>query len=476
MTTISSSRRSFWRTEISAIIGLAAFVLIAQAIAPFAADGLPESLQLPLGVVLAAVPAVLWMAVFYSQDRAEPEPRSFLVAVGVLAALLAAAVGQPLIRNVLRVDAWMHHDPLTELLAGVLVIGIVQETAKFVAVRFSIYYSGEFDQRIDGVLYGTAAGIGYATMLNLETVFTAGGFADLGAGAVRIVVTALAHSALGGLMGYFLARARFDDRPLWWMPGGLLLAALINGAIAWLRSEIGRTGLVLDASGISAAGYNPWPPLVLSAVFAAALGALVFVLMRRAAGEQPAAARLDGRDTLVAAVTFAAAALALVGGVLVRDATESRVKLHSDASGVQFAYPDDWRLDLRRAADGLFVVRESGGDAAFELRAIAVDPKSDDRGSISQAAGSLALNRARELTAFRSFDLLSDGAGGTGTFAYVSHAGNALQETLPVVMLGEDRFVRKGGRMYIFTLHTTEAGRAVAAAKFERFVQSAVLP
>jgi hypothetical protein len=259
------------------------------------------------------------------------------------------------------------------------------------------------------------------------------------------------------------------------MPGGLLLAALINGAIAWLRSEIGRASLVLDASGIAAAGYNPWPPLVLSAVFAAALGALVFVLMRRA-GEQPAAARLDGRDTLVAAVTFAAAALALVGGVVVRDATESRVKLHSDASGVQFAYPDDWRLDLRRAADGLFVVRETGGDAAFELRAIAVNPKSDDRGSITQAAGSLALNRARELTAFRSFDLSSDGAAGTGTFAYVANAGSALQETLPVVMLGEDRFVRKGGRMYIFTLHTTEAGRAVAAAKFERFVQSAVLP
>jgi len=475
VTSAVTTRKSFWRTEVVAILGLAAFVLIAQAVAPLAADGVSESLQLPLGIVLAAAPAALWLAVFYAQDRAEPEPRSFLVAVAALAALLAAAVGQPLIQDVLRVDAWMHRDSLTEFLAGALVVGVVQEVVKFAAVRFSVYYSAEFDQRIDGVLYGTAAGVGYATMLNLGTVFAAGGFADLGAGVTRIVVTALVHSALGGVIGYFLARARFDARPIWWMPAGLLLAALINSAIAWLRSEIGRTGLVLDASGIASAGYNPWPPLALSAAVAAALTALVFALMKRA-GERPVAAQLNGRDTLVAAVAFGAAAVALAGGLLLRDSVESRVKVHAEASGLQFAYPDGWRLDMRRAADGVFVARDPDGDVAFELRAVAIDPHVDDATSISQVAGSLALNRARELEAYRSFELSSDGPTGAGSFAFVTGAGNALQENIPVVLLGEDRFVRKGGRVYVFTMHSTEAGRAVAAAKFDRFVQSTVLP
>jgi RsiW-degrading membrane proteinase PrsW (M82 family) len=52
------------------------------------------------GVVLAIVPAALWMWMFYQQDRIEPEPRGYVIGVFVLGALLAYAIGQPLIRDV----------------------------------------------------------------------------------------------------------------------------------------------------------------------------------------------------------------------------------------------------------------------------------------------------------------------------------------------------------------------------------------
>jgi RsiW-degrading membrane proteinase PrsW (M82 family) len=151
-------------------------------------------------------------------------------------------------------------------------------------VRFSIYYSNEFDQRVDGVIYGTAAGVGYATVLNITTVLGSGGImgSELSSGVIRIVVTTLAQAALGGLLGYFIARTKFDDEPVWWMPLGLTIAAVINGLFTWLSGEITRAPILIDASGVGSGGYNPWPALVLGTVIAIVLFGLVFMLIRRA--------------------------------------------------------------------------------------------------------------------------------------------------------------------------------------------------
>ena len=80
-------------------------------------------------------------------------------------------------------------DTATEILGSILIVGFTQEFLVYAAVRFSIYYSSEFDQRVDGVIYGTAAGIGYAAYLNIATVAASGGIsgAELSAGAIRTV-------------------------------------------------------------------------------------------------------------------------------------------------------------------------------------------------------------------------------------------------------------------------------------------------
>jgi len=234
-----------------------------------------------LGVVMAVVPALLWLSFFHAQDRAEPEPRQFVLGVAVLSALLAAAVGQPLLENGFDTSSWIGADALTEIAGSVLLIGFVQMFLIYAAVRYSIYYSTEFDQRVDGVVYGTASGLGYATMLNIRAVVGSEGL-NLEAVVVRIVVTALVYSALGGLLGYFIARARFDDEPIWWMPAGLAAAAGITGVFSWVRGEITQRPLTLGPTGAVGGGYNPYPSLIVGVVVALGLLALVFYLLRRA--------------------------------------------------------------------------------------------------------------------------------------------------------------------------------------------------
>ncbi len=151
-----------WRTHILQILSLLAYVVVVEVLAAAISPNLGSDALLIVGILLAVIPAVIWMGLFYSQDRKEPEPRVFVLAVAVLGALLAGAVGQPLLTLFFRVPAWIGRDALTQVLGSILVVGFTQAFLKYAAIRFSIFYSREFDHRIDGVIYGSAVGLGYA--------------------------------------------------------------------------------------------------------------------------------------------------------------------------------------------------------------------------------------------------------------------------------------------------------------------------
>jgi len=272
----TQERPSVWRAGLLQILGLIAFILVVELVVGLTDLTLDGWSLLIAGIVLALVPALLWLLFFYRQDRLEPEPKGAVVGVFVLGALLAQAVGIPLVEQVFDVRRWLSISTWSHIVGSILVVGFTQEFLKYAAVRYSIYPTLEFDERVDGVVYGTAAGLGYATMLNLRYVVDSGGV-NLQAGVMRIVVTALAQASFAGLSGYFLGRAKFEDEPVWWLPGGVSLAALLNGLFTYLRGEITTTGLTLSGGGV-----NPWPGLILAALVAGATFALVFYLIRRA--------------------------------------------------------------------------------------------------------------------------------------------------------------------------------------------------
>jgi RsiW-degrading membrane proteinase PrsW (M82 family) len=258
------------------VVAVVLFAVIVALVVQATQPALEGTALVLAGVVLALVPAVLWLAFFYAQDRLEPEPKSYVAGVFVLGALLASAVGIPLLSNLFQVQDWLGQSLLVTLLGSILIIGFVQEFLKYAAVRYSVYLLPEFDERLDGILYGTAAGLGFATMLNIHYVVSSGGV-DLAAGVIRIVVTALAQASFAGISGYFLGRAKFEDEPVWWLPLGLTLAATLNGLFTVARGELTRAG-----SALAGRTTNPWLGLLLAALVAGLLLAAIVSLMRRA--------------------------------------------------------------------------------------------------------------------------------------------------------------------------------------------------
>ncbi len=194
-----------------------------------------------------------------------------------LGALLASAVGIPLVDNIFHVSKWIYTDTAATILGSILVVGFIQEFLKYAAVRYSVYPSAEFDEATDGVIYATAAGLGYATVLNIQFVIANGGVA-LGSSVIRMVVVALAQASFAGITGYFLGRAKFEHKPWWWMTLRPNLGRSCQWPfqlVAWAASS--KVGSASPVEYLP----TPWLGLVLAAVVAFITLGMILWLIRR---------------------------------------------------------------------------------------------------------------------------------------------------------------------------------------------------
>lgn len=196
-------------------------------------------------VALALVslgPGLLWVWFFYRKDRAEPEPKALVTKAflyGVVSVFPAAFLEAPF----RRVIATGRQDLVALLVVSVLVVGVVEEISKFVAVKLAAYDNAEFDEVMDGIVYAVAAGLGFAATENLFYATTYG----LAVGVVRAFITDLAHASFSGIVGYYLGRAKFDAQHATGLVArGLGIAIALHGTYDFLI--IG--GIVPPAFGI----------------------------------------------------------------------------------------------------------------------------------------------------------------------------------------------------------------------------------
>jgi len=267
-----------WRAGVLQIVAMGVFAAMVVAIAENigALEGTP---LIVAGLFLAIVPTVLWLVYFYQQDQLEPEPKTKIAAVFLLALILADFIGLRLINGWFRIHDWSGINRTTSLLASIFIVGFTFEAIKYFAIRLTVYATDEFDERMDGIVYGTVAGLGVATLLNLNHIVANQGVA-LGPGVVYTVTTALAQASFGGLLGYFMAQAKFEHRPIWWVPLGVSIAAVLDGFFTWVIDEVSAAGLTVE----------PWRSLVLGIVVAlVAFGALVALMQRAHALAEQAA-------------------------------------------------------------------------------------------------------------------------------------------------------------------------------------------
>ena len=266
---VNKPHAGFWRSAVVMILGMG----LASGVLAFLVrdvQDLSRNALIAIGVLLAIVPTAVWLYYFYRQDRLEPEPKGRIGSVLLTAMVLADFIGLRLISEWFNVPEWAAYNNWTSLGASILVNGFIYTAIMYISIRVWVYQTSEYDERMDGIIYGTVAGLGVATMLNLHYIIDNQGVA-LAPGIVNVMTTALAQASFGGVLGYFMAQTKFERKPVWWLPFGVILAATLNGLFSWLINEVSSNGLTVE----------PWRSLALGIGIAVlTFGALVYLMQR----------------------------------------------------------------------------------------------------------------------------------------------------------------------------------------------------
>lgn len=282
---VAHNRSGLWVAIAITLIGLLVFTGIFNFILPGFGDNLSGIPLILWGMIFSVIPAVIWIFFFYRLDRLEAEPKHMVLGVFVIGALVAAALHDFIINDIFNVNEWQYNSWWGHLLGGILIVGFVEQFMIYATVRYTVFRNPEFDERVDGVIYSVAAGLGLATVANFWYVVRSNGV-DLDIGSIRMVINALAYASFAGIMGYFIGQSKFEKTPIHYMPLGLTIAAVINGLFWYLLDRTFGGGL----------SYNPWGDLILATIIAVVSLAVVFWLVERANEETLRVAHRHIRD------------------------------------------------------------------------------------------------------------------------------------------------------------------------------------
>ncbi len=172
-------------------------------------------MQALLVLALGPAAAILWWV--YTRDRHDPEPQSLvaatvgLVALWVISAFMIELLGSA--AGILPDVPEGETLPLAVAFVAAFYVGFVEEIGKLVAILILPYRRAVFDQRMDGIVYGVAASLGFAAVENVLYVLMSLVNNPLAAyltGVARAVTAVPGHAVYGILMGAWVGLAKVN--------------------------------------------------------------------------------------------------------------------------------------------------------------------------------------------------------------------------------------------------------------------------
>lgn len=148
-------------------------------------------------MALAIVPGLLLIVYVYRKDRVEKEPPGLmmkLVLFGIISCIVAGYVEAA---EAAVLPQYQQGTLEYALQTSFLMAALVEETVKYLAMRFASWNSKAFNYRFDGVVYGLTAAVGFAIYENIMYVAAYGYQTAL----VRAFTAIPLHAFCGAFMG-----------------------------------------------------------------------------------------------------------------------------------------------------------------------------------------------------------------------------------------------------------------------------------
>jgi len=174
-------------------------------------------------VFIAIAVGLVW--ILLARDRGQKKPVGALwIAFGFGAlAFVAAILVEILLVPTKYTSHISQHYALS--LAAFLLVGVIEESLKFVPMAVFVYRKKYFNEHTDGVIYFVIAGIGFGLPENILYTVSYGN----GTGFARVLLTPFFHAAITGIVGYYLSKTKIDHKSKLTIVFALLGAMLVHG-------------------------------------------------------------------------------------------------------------------------------------------------------------------------------------------------------------------------------------------------------
>ena len=186
-------------------------------------------------LVVTIIPSVLIFCYFYFSDKFK-EPKRIMVEVFLLGVVTTIPAGY--LNNYI-LKTFKNGDVFNDaLLTGFFAGGLVEEILKFSVLYFFVMKKNEFNEPMDGIVYGVLASLGFATLENIEYVYFHADkyeISSLNMALTRAFSAVPMHGLAGVVMGFYFGLYSFlgDKKYLGY---ALVMPLLFHGSYNFLLS------------------------------------------------------------------------------------------------------------------------------------------------------------------------------------------------------------------------------------------------
>ena len=161
-------------------------------------------------LLLATIlPSILIILFFVNSDKFK-EPKGEIIKVFIFGILITIPA---YILNTFLRDFWYNNTAVSEsLISSFLTAAPVEEGLKLSILYYFVYKMKDFNEPLDGIVYGVTASLGFATLENIYYVYLLADYFETTSMALAIARSfsaVPAHAVFGIFMGYFFMKYAF---------------------------------------------------------------------------------------------------------------------------------------------------------------------------------------------------------------------------------------------------------------------------
>ena len=170
---------------------------------------------------LAVLPPLLIAFYIYKQDKFDKEPKELILKSFLFGCLSVI----PIVILELIFNENIFSNYFVYMFCGV---ALVEEGMKYFFLKKYLFDKPEFNEPLDGIVYGVMVSLGFATIENLLYVYIYYPDQQISVAAQRMISAIPLHASCGIIMGYYVGLAKFSSSSRIFLLKGVFFATLLH--------------------------------------------------------------------------------------------------------------------------------------------------------------------------------------------------------------------------------------------------------